>query len=415
MTHLADAALLRLTLARACAWALLVAGWVGIGSFALQFAPSVSFGFALVALWLVALGGAATVATRGGIRRGTRALALCVGAAITGVGLSWSVHGGGVGAVLLALVGWAALTALASGVVRSLRLAQAAAPAPPVAAASLGALCAALALGDLGDLPALAIRLTIFVAATAALLVLLQRRIDEGLRAPGCRAGLFDCSLPAWPAGAWREPRQWPMLLAGLAMLPMMAALPLMAAWCSAQRVAPQAMVLLHLAAMFGPPLVLRATVARWSPRTLSAACTLLLAAGAACASWAAAPLDLLGLAVTHGAAWGLAWSGQLWAPARRGRQGASPLRAAAGYAVLTLAFGLVVEHFGVRGVTAMHAALGLAAVLAWLLARAANPWSRTMTQRPRSSAPAAGPPARHGGAVAVNESSLPAGSPPPA
>ena len=42
MTRLAGAALLRLTLARACAWALLVAGWVGIGSFALRFAPSVS-------------------------------------------------------------------------------------------------------------------------------------------------------------------------------------------------------------------------------------------------------------------------------------------------------------------------------------------------------------------------------------
>ncbi len=398
MTRLAGAALLRLTLARACAWALLVAGWVGIGSFALQFAPSVSYGFALVALWLVALGAAATVATRGGMRRWTRALALCAGAAITGVGLSSSVHGGGLGAVLLALAGWAALTALASGVVRSLRLAQSAAPAPPVAAASLGALCAALALGDPGDLPALAIRLTIFVVATAALLVLLQRRIDEGPRAPGCRAGLFDCSLPAWPAGAWHDPRQWPMLLAGLAMLPMMAALPLMAAWCSGQGVAPQTMVLLHLGAMFGPPLVLRETVSRWSPRTLSVVCTMLLAAGAAIVTWAPAPLDLLGLAVTHGAAWGLAWSGQLWAPARRGRQGASPLRAAAGYAVLTLVFGLVVEHFGVLGVAAMHVALGLAAALAWLFALAAGPWSRAVTDHPRSSASAAGPSARHGG-----------------
>ena len=78
--ELAGAALLRLTLARACAWGLLVAGWVGIGSFALQFAPSVSWGFALVALWLVALGAAAKVATRGGMRRWTRALALCAGA-----------------------------------------------------------------------------------------------------------------------------------------------------------------------------------------------------------------------------------------------------------------------------------------------------------------------------------------------
>lgn len=382
MNRLAGAALLRLTLARACAWALLVAGWIGIGSFALQFAPSARYAFALVALWLLALGAAAVVATGGGMRRGTRALALAAGAAITSAGLWWTVHGGGVDAVLLTLAGWAALTALASGVVRSLRLAQAAVPAPPVAAASLGALCAALALGDPGDLPALAIRLTLFVAAIAGVLVLLQRRIDQDPRVPGCRAGLFDCSLPAWPRGAWRDPRQWPTLLAGLAMLPMMAALPLMAAWCSARGVAPQAMVALHLAAMFGPPLLLRGWVGRWSQRTLSIGCAALLAAGAAFAAWAAAPLDLLGIAVAHGAAWGLAWSGQLWAPARRGRQGATPLSAAAGYALLTLGFGLVVDQWGVSGVAAVHVALGLGAGMACLLALVASGWSREPTDR---------------------------------
>jgi len=383
MTRLAGANLLRLTLARACAWALLVAGWVGIGSFALQLAPSPSHGFALVALWLVALGAAATVATRGGLRRWTRTLALCAGVVGTAGGLWWSVHGGDLGGVLLALAGWAGLTALASGVVRSLRLAQSAAPAPPVAAAGLGALCAALALGDPGDLPALATRLTLLVVATGVLLVLLQRRIDEVSRAPGCRAGLFDCSLPAWPAGAWRDPRQWPTLLAGLAMLPMMAALPLMAAWCSNQGVAAQTMVLLHLGAMFGPPLVLRLWVAHWSQRTLAVVCTLLLAAGAALAAWAPAPLNLLGPAVAHGAAWGLAWSGQLWAPARRGQKGASPVRAGAGYAVLTLVFGLVVEHFGAGGVAGMHVALGLGAVLAWLFALVAVAGSRELADRP--------------------------------
>lgn len=365
MTRLAGATLLRLTLARACAWALLLAGWIGIGSLALQFAPSLRSGFALVALWLWALGAAATVATPGTMGRGTRAPALAAAAAITGAALWWTVHGGGIDAVLLALAGWAVLTALASGVVRSLRLAQAAAPAPPVAAAALGAWCAALALGDTGDLPALATRLTLFVVAVAGALLLLQARIETAHRAPGCRAGLFDCSLPAWPAGAWHDPRQWPTLLAGLAMLPMMAAVPLMAAWCSARGVVPQAMVALHLAAMFAPPLLVRRWIAQWSQRSLSLTCTALLAAGAACAAWAAAPLDLLGLAVTHGAAWGLAWSGQLWAPARRGRQGASPLRAAGGYALLTLGFGLVVDQWGVAGVAAVHVVLGLAAVLA--------------------------------------------------
>jgi hypothetical protein len=390
-----DSALRRLTLARACAWGLLVAGWIGIGSFALQFAPTVGSGFALIALWLLALGAAAAVNTRGGMRRWTRALALCIGAAVTGIGLLATARGGGLPALLLALLGWAALTALASGVVRSLRLAQATVPAPPIAAAGLGALCAGLALGDPGDLPALSMRLAAFVGGAALILVLLQHRIEDRPRAPGCRAGLFDCSLPAWPAGAWRDSLQWPTLLAGLAMLPMMAALPLMAAWCRAQAIAPQAMVLLHLAAMFGPALVFRQSIARWSMRTLSIVCAVLLASGALVVSLAAAPWDLLGLAVTHGAAWGLAWGGQLWAPARRGQQGASPLRAAAGYAAVTLAFGLVVEQAGVHGVAAVHVALGMAAVMAWMLRAAAASWTRGAVSRTHS--PTAAPPGSHG------------------
>lgn len=364
---------LRLTAARACAWALLVAGWIGIGSFAMALAPDVASGFALVALWLLALGATATVATGGGLPAWARALALCTIAAITAFGLRSAAHGGGVAALLIALLGWAALTALASGVVRRLRLAQRATPAPPVAAAALGALVAGAVLGDVGDVVALGWRLGLFVVAAALMLVALQRGADLRPRAPGCRAGLFDCSLPAWPVGAWREPMQWPTLLAGLAMLPMMAALPLMAAWCRAQAVAPQAMVLLHLAAMFGPVLLFRRSIASWSLPRLSAVCAGLLAIGAAVVAWAAPPWDLLGLAAAHGAAWGIAWGGQLWAPARRGQQGTSPLRAAAGYAVLTLLFGLMVEQLGARGVAAVHALLGLVAAAAWVFNSAAR------------------------------------------
>jgi hypothetical protein len=356
---------LRLTLARACAWALLMAGWVAIGSFALLYAPTHAVGFALVALWLLGLGGAAAVATRG-LRRWTRAVALIAGAALTCASL-WAIpRGGGMPALLLALLGWAALTALASGVVRGLRLGQRRAPRPPIAAAALGALSAGVALGDPGDAPGLATRLAVFVGAMALLLVALQSRIDERPRAPGCRAGLFDCSLPAWPAGAWRDPTHWPTLLAGLAMLPMMSALPLLAQWCRVESVPPQAMVLLHLVAMFGPVLLLRGSIARWPLGTLAVVCALLLAAGALVALWAPRPVDLLGLAATHGAAWGLAWGGQLWAPARRGQQAASPLPAAAGYALLTLVFGLVVDMAGASGVAMVHAALGAVAVLAW-------------------------------------------------
>jgi hypothetical protein len=360
---------LRLTLARACAWGLLVAGWVGLGSFALRLAPSLALGFALVALWLLALGATATVATRGDLRPWSRVSALAVAAGLTSAGVLATVRGGGLAALLLALFGWAALTALASGVVRSLRLAQAAPPAPPIAAAALGALVAGVVLGDIGDLPALAQRLAALVAAAALALALLQRGIDAAARAPGCRAGLFDCSLPAWPPGAWRDLRQWPTLLAGLAMLPMMAALPLMVAWCRANAIEPQATVLLHLAAMFGPALVLRHSSARWPPFALSAACAALLATGAALVAWAPAPLDWLGLAFAHGAAWSIAWSGALWAPQRRARRGSSPLRAAIGYALLTMVFGIVAERLGAFGIAAAHVALALAAVAALALA----------------------------------------------
>jgi hypothetical protein len=377
MIDAAAAIRFRLMLARACAWALLVAGWIGIGSFALLVAPSVSGGFALVALWLFALGAAAAVATRGGVPQGAQRVALFAGAAAAAGGLWWTVHGGGLAALLLTLVGWAALTAMASGVVRSLRITQAVAPKPPIVPASLGAVGAALFLGDISDLPALALRLMAFVTALSVALFLLQARVSAGAARQGCRAGLFDCSLPSWPAGAWRDVMQWPTLMAGLVMLPTMAALPLMAEWCRADSVAPETMVLWHLSAMFGPALVLRQWIAQWSARTLASACAALLALGAAAALWTASPFNLLGVSVAQGAAWGIAWCGQLWAPARRGRQGTSPLYAAAGYAVLTLAFGVLVDHAGARGVVLMHAFFGVAAALAWLVADAARLWSR--------------------------------------
>ena len=168
-------------------------------------------------------------------------------------------------------------------------------------------------------------------------------------------------------------------------MLPMMAALPLMVAWCRAEGVPPQAMVLLHFAAMFVPALLGRASRTGRRARCRSSARACCWPAP----RWSRGPPrpDWLGLAVAHGAAWGLAWAGQLWAPARRSRQGASPLRAATGYAVLTLAFGLVVDEAGPRGVAAVHAALGLAATSAWLY-RGAAAWRSRSGLRSRLRTP---------------------------
>ena len=362
----------RLTAARATAWALLLAGWVGLGGVALALTPSLLGVHALVAAWLLVLGVAATFATRDSLRARTRRLGLGICAALTVSALAWATQGGGLPALLVALCSWAGLTALASGVVRSVRQAQSARPAPPIVAASLGALCAALAIGDPANAQALALRLGVLVSLAAIALVLLQVGERPGAAASRCRAGLFDCSLPAWPAGAWHDAQQWPTLLAGLAMLPMMAALPLMVAWCRTEAIAPQAMVLLHFAAMFLPALLLRRAMTHWHPRVLSLVCTLLLATGALVVLWSSAPFNFLGVALAQGAAWSLAWAGQLWSPERRSRQGTSPLRAAIGYAALTLAVGSAVQTLGPFGLALAQAALGLIAVLAWayLLAR---------------------------------------------
>jgi hypothetical protein len=370
---------LRLSLARCAAWALLLSGWVGLGSFAMVLAPDVTGGFALVAVWLLLLGAAASAAPRAEPRAWTRRLAMAACAVLTVTALALAPRGGGLAALGLALAAWAALTALASGVVRSLRQRQPTAPLPPIGAAAAGALCAAIALGDPSDLHALAQRLGLLVALATALLVLLQPTAARGESLRRCRAGLFDCSLPAWPAGSWRDPLQWPALLAGLAMLPMMATLPLMVAWCRGEAIAPQAIVALHLAAMFAPALLLQRRLASWSLRRLSAVCAACLVAGALLVLWADAPWNLLGLAAAHGAAWGLAWAGQLWAPDRRSRAGASPWRAALGYALLTLAVGMLVARFGVQGMAGVHVALGLAAAAAGLtgllLNRRGRPW----------------------------------------
>jgi hypothetical protein len=380
----------RLQVARSCAWALLVAGWIGIGSLAFVRSADVISGFVLVALWLVVLGAAATRVTRIDMAPPWRAAALLVAALVAAAGLWHTTVGGGLAAPVATVLGLGALTALASGVVRRLRMVQQTVPQPPIAAAGIGALMAGLVLGDIGDVPALTLRLGVFALAIAGVLALLPIGVATRTPPPGCRAGLFDCSLPAWPAGAWRELSQWPTLLAGLAMLPMMAALPLMTAWCRAESIAPQAMLMLHLAAMFGPVWLWRSMRPHASSAALAAGCAALLAAGAAIVAWAPAPLDLLGLALTHGAAWGLAWGGQLWAPARRAGQGTSPLRAALGYALLTLAFGALVDRYGARGVALTHAALGLTAAAAWVISAAAT------AAAPDASAPTPGPGAAH-------------------
>lgn len=362
-----------LLLARTCAWALLVGGWVGIGALALPLAAGTASALALVALWLLALGAAAAMPWPLVMSGGWRMPALLVASVAAALAMVLAPRGGGLAALIVALFGWAALTALASGVVRTLRLQQRPLPRPPVASAALGALAAGAAVGDPSDAMALSLRLAAFAGLVGIVLVGLQAGAGRARphARPGCRAGLFDCSLPAWPGGAWRDALQWPTLLAGLVMLPMMAELPLLASWCRSAAISPATMLWLHLAAMFVPAWLLNSTLSRWPLARLSLACAALLAAGAAMVALAPAPWDWTGLAALQGAAWSLAWSGLLWAPARRGSAGSSPLLAASGYALLTALFGLLIDSAGARGVAAAHAALGATALAAWSFATA--------------------------------------------
>lgn len=380
-----DPTLWRLQAARALAWALLLGGWVGLGSLAQTLTPGPLSAFSLLAAWLLALGTFAELIARAQLHHAVlRGLLLCAAllAARASLGLG---QGGGAATLVPALLAWAIVVALASAAVRGCRIAARRRPGPPVGAAAAGAALAWLALGDPADLHALAPRLVwSALAACVVLAVLLPRRSGP---ASACRAGLFDCSLPAWASAAWREPRRWPLLLAALAMLPMMCSLPWMVSLCRSASVSPQAVVGLHFAAMFGPALLLRR--GGLTLVAASRACTLLLALGALALWFAPGSSAWWGLALAHGAAWSVAWAAQLNDPGARGRAHASPLNGAALNALITLLLGVAVATAGWAALAGVHIALGVAAVAAAvvgpvLAARARRGWtgSPAATQR---------------------------------
>ena len=285
-----------------------------------------------------------------------------------------AVQGGGRPALVALAFAWAALLALASTTVRALRHnAPGARPASPVVAATAGAALAWAAVGDPSDLPTLADRLALLLLPTALLLPLLRPRQAQTPR-PGCRAGLFDCSMPAWPRGAWRDPACWPPSLAALVMLPMMAGLPQMLALCRGDAVPVPAVLALHLAAMFLPACLFGARPGRGlGPERLSAVCAGLLVAGAV-AGLAGGPFAGWGIALAHGAAWSLAWAARLAPRATPGTALQAPWRAAAGSAGLVLLLGAAQAGAGPVALTAVHVGLGALAVVALGAAAARRP-----------------------------------------
>lgn len=354
----------RLQGARATAWALLLGGWVGLGSLAQTLAAGPAAAFAVLALWLLALGGCARLIGR--LRPSALLLRglLVLAASLAAWALSAALHGGGLAALLAVALAWALLVALASSAVRASRKAARATPRPPVGAAACGAALAWGCLGDPTDLSALGLRLMggAFVACVMLAVLMPVRAGTVG----GCGAGLFDCSLPGWQPRDWREPRRCPVLLASLVMLPMMCGLPLMLSLCRSDAVPPQAVLGVHFAAMFVPALV-----AIGRPAILAAApgvCAALLALGAGALVLMPGPQAWWVLVLAHGAAWSMAWAAQLGDPAWRGAR-ASPLVGAMLNALFAWLLGLGIAAVGLQALAGWHLALGLVAALA-LMAR---------------------------------------------
>lgn len=376
-----DWSMWRLSAARVLAWALLLGGWVGLGSIVQALASGPLPAFAMIAVWLLALGACTALIGRWRLPRfGLQAL-LLFAAIVAGSAIHAALHGGGLLVMLPALLAWAMGVALASAAVRSCRLANHLRAGPPVAAAAVGALLAWACVGDITDLNMLGPRLMVgLLMACGLLIALMPRGLPGGSGAGvsdrahvhphpatpgGCKASLFDCSLPSWHASEWRDPQHWPLRLASLAMLPMMCGLPWMVSLCRSDAVTPQAVLGVHFAAMFVPALLVPNRPAL--NRAAAPACAALLALGAMLLIAAPGAAAWWGLALAHGAAWSVAWSASLGERGAARRPGTAALTGAVLNALLALALGLAMALAGLPALGGWHIALGLAGAAAGL------------------------------------------------
>jgi hypothetical protein len=220
-------------------------------------------------------------------------------------------------------------------------------------------------VGDISDLASLFPRLMAGLVVAGNVLCMLMPRGAGAGPASACRAGLFDCSLPGWPVGGWRSPKRWPLRLAALVMLPMMASLPLMVGLCRGDSLGPQAVLALHFAAMFLPAVLVvgRPGLSRFAPLC----CGALLVAGAVVAIAAPAQGAWWGVVIAQGAAWSVAWAAQLNDKSWRSTS-ATPLLGALLNAAFVLATGWALSRAGLPALAAWALALGVIAGLAALV-----------------------------------------------
>lgn len=167
-----------------------------------------------------------------------------------------------------------------------------------------------------------------------------------------------------WALPGWHSPGDWPLAAARLVMLPMMAALPALADWCSADGWPPRLATAVHLATML-LPLLLAGRLGSAPRRTLVA---LLLLAGGAALLLQPGLRGLMLAALLHGLAWGLAAADPMAGDSRQPGWGNALLAA-----LLLLALGVAIDRTGPQALVAVHAVLALAGAALLLPARRHN------------------------------------------
>jgi hypothetical protein len=366
-----EARALRLACAVALGWALLLAGWIGLASLSQRLASGPWPTFALLAGWVLVLGFLRLALAAGRLPDPVRRRLLPCAAGLAAALLFAALRGSGALALWLAMAAWAALVTLASTAIDA--CGPGGRPGRAVVPAAAGALLAWLLLGDIGDLQSLGARLMVGAPVAGVLLVVVLPRCAAAVI--DARGPIGDCALPAGALAAWRTPRQWPLLLASAAMLPMMCGLPWMVELCREGGLSAQGVLGLHLLAMFAPALLftlLRIEVRRAAPLL----CALLLVAGAMAFEGAPAALGGWGLTLAHGAAWSVAWQVRMTAPPAGSGSAPAVLAASGLGAALVLLLGLGVSLAGLQafGAWQVVSAVGAAAGCCAMLARESRP-----------------------------------------
>jgi hypothetical protein len=379
---------LRLQLARMASWALLVSAWLVLGALGHRHLPLWAGGMLPLALWLACMAGCMRLALMA-LPKLRLSLAIAVPGWVCAAALWWVPQGGGGLAVLVASVAWAPLLVAASSTIRQLRPRERGAlPLWPV---TLGLLLGGVASHEL-VLGAGSAHASAALVMSAAVLLLVLRCVFASRSVAGpssaCRQGLFDCALPLpalpdAPGGLtatnvgtrpWTQNEFLSIHAARWAMLPMMATLPTMTAWCAASAsvtTAPSVLLAMHLAAMVVPAWVMRALPRlKWQPRTAPTTVALLIAGGVVLLSGPSLR-GLMLATLLHTAAWSVAW--ELGLRQRDGPQ-RMPLRAVPLFAfaapLCLLLLGCTTAAWGPQALMWVHLMLALVGLLScwpWL------------------------------------------------